>query len=305
MSFTSFGINLYFQGVGLFVGQETKKIVGFGVAQKRCVQCEYNMRAKVGGVGHSRHSCKKNHIDSSGAMETSILCKLQVAVTKSGARLKVCISDGDVKLGDALKSIDDDELADVQRVLDLNHLVRNFGKALMALKAKYWKKSGSLTERTIQLLCTMFTRIVHLHRVDASSLTIPLDLHLTDDSSIDDDDDPHNAIDIDGHDDVVNSLHDLAPLMKATLLEDKVRHAPVVEGTIEEVGQLDQPESDMYEGIAKRSLLEDFEEVDVLVDLSNDIAMLVTQGCFILSLCIMHCTNSFDHYSDSRQAKGI
>ena len=80
--------------MGFFVGQETKKNVGFGVAQKRCVQCEYNFLSKVGSVDHSQHPCKKNLHESSGAMETRILCKLQVAVTQGGARLKVCISDG-------------------------------------------------------------------------------------------------------------------------------------------------------------------------------------------------------------------
>ena len=279
--------------------------MGFGVAQKRCVQCEYNMRAKLGGVDHTRHSCKKNHIDSSGAMETSILCKLQVAVTKGGARLKVCISDGDVKLGEALRSIDDNELADVQRVLDLNHLVRNFGKALTALKAKHWKKSGSLTERNIQLLCTMFTRIVHHHRVEASSLTIPLDLQQTGaDNSIDDDDDPDNDLNIDGNDDVINSLRELTPLMKASLREDKVCHAPVMEGDVEEVRQHNNPPSDMYEGNARRNLLEEFEEVDVVVDLSSDIAMLVTQGCIIL-LCIMNYIYTFELCSYSRQTERI
>ena len=259
--------------MGLFVGQQTKKIVGFGVAQKRCVQCEYNFRSKVGGVDHSRHPCKKNHMESSGAMETRILCKLQVAVTQGGARLKVCISDGDVKLGDALKSIDDDELADVQRVLDLNHLVRNFGKALTALKASHWRKSPSLTDRNIQLLCTMFTRIVHHHRVSTSSVTIPLNMHPDDEDPLNDVD-AHTSGDQYQHDDIVKSLRDLAPLMEASLREDKVGAA--VEGDVE-IAPLDT-EPSAYDGNVRRCLLEDFENVDVNVDLSNDIAELVTKG---------------------------
>ena len=260
--------------MGLFVGQETKKIVGFGVAQKRCVQCEYNFRSKVGSVDHSRHPCKKNHHESSGAMETRILCKLQVAVTKGGARLKVCISDGDVKLGDALKSIDDDELANVQRVLDLNHLVRNFGKALTALKARHWRKSPSLTDRNIQLLCTMYTRIVHHHRVSTSSLAIPIILDGVDDDTVNDDEPAQTE-----EDDVVKSLRELAPLMKASLREDNVAKAPA-EGDMEDAAPQQQPTSSAYDGNVRRCLLQDFEDVEVNIDLNNDIAELVTKGLF-------------------------
>ena len=236
------------------------------------------MRGRVGGVDHSRHSCKKNHFDSSGAMETSILCKLQVAVTKGGARLKVCISDGDVKLGEALRSIDDNELADVQRVLDLNHLVRNFGKALTALKAKHWRKSASLTERNIQLLCTMFTRIVHHHRVESSSMTMPLDLQHTANESVNEVDGYNDDSNIDDNDDVINSLRDLTPLMKASLREDKLSQELVKEGDVEEVHDPCNTPSSMYDGNAVRNLFKDFEEVDVVVNLSDDIAELVTQG---------------------------
>jgi len=254
--------------------------VGFGVAQKRCVQCEYNMRSKVGGIDHSRHHCKKNHHDSSGAMETRILCKLQVDVTKGGARLKVCISDGDVKLGEALRSIDNDELADVQRVLDLNHLVRNFGKALTALKAAHWRKSASFTDRFIQLLCTMFTRIVHHHRVSTSSVTIPLNQYQTDDNSPVDDVSNH----INGksfEDDLVKSLRDLTPMMSASLREDKVGGA-LKEGDLEEAPQCTKPLPSAYDGNLRRSLLDDFEDVDVIVDLDNDIAALVSKGILLI-----------------------
>ena len=196
-----------------------------------------------------------------------------MAVTKGGARLKVCISDGDVKLGDALNSIDDEELANVQRVLDLNHLVRNFGKALTALKASHWRKSKSLTDRYIQLLCTMFTRIVHHHRVSTSSLAIPINVHRADEDLTVNDDDPVPS----EEDDVVRSLRDLAPLMKASLREDKVGSAPV-EGDMEDLPPKEQSTPSAYDGKLRRRLLEDFEDVEVNVDLNNDIAELVTKG---------------------------
>jgi len=150
----------------MFIGQMTNKIIGFGVAQKRCVQCEVYKRKGLTGIHMPKHDCKTNHWASSMAMETAIACRLQVEISQAGARLSVCVGDGDCHINAALNQCEDVDLRHVQRVLDLNHLVRNLFKALAALKTKHYPKlPGVLDAATIQFLCTAFTRVVHQHRI--------------------------------------------------------------------------------------------------------------------------------------------
>ena len=154
------------QGLGMFIGQMTNKIIGFGVAQKRCVQCEVYKRKGLTGFHTPKHDCKTNHWASSMAMETAIACRLQVELSQAGARLSVCVGDGDCHLNAALNQCEDVDLRHVQRVLDLNHLVRNLFKALAAVKTKHYPKlAGVLDAPTVEHFCTAFTRVVHQHRV--------------------------------------------------------------------------------------------------------------------------------------------
>ena len=159
----------------MFIGQMTNKIIGFGIAQKRCVQCEVYKRQGLTAFHYPAHHCHKNHWSSSAAMETAIACRLQVEVSLSGARLSVCVGDGDSHINAALNQCPNVDLTNVQRVLDLNHLVRNLFKALAVVKSRHYAKQlGVLDPKTIQHFCTVFTRVVHQHRISPHSQIVPL-----------------------------------------------------------------------------------------------------------------------------------
>ena len=168
----------------MFIGQMTNKIIGFGIAQKRCVQCEVYKRQGLTAFHYPAHHCHKNHWSSSAAMETAIACRLQVEVSLSGARLSVCVGDGDSHINAALNQCPNVDLTNVQRVLDLNHLVRNLFKALAVVKSRHYAKQlGVLDPKTIQHFCTVFTRVVHQHRISPQSQIVPLQCDNADNES--------------------------------------------------------------------------------------------------------------------------
>ena len=124
--------------------------------------------------------------------------------------------------------------------------------------------------------------------MSTSSVVIPINLHRADEDLVVNDDPLHPE---EGN--VVRSLRALAPMMKASLREDNVGTAPV-EGDMEDLPPKEQPMSSAYDGNVRRCLTQDFEDVEVNVDLNNDITKFVTKGscsCTFFKFKLMtHCS---------------
>ena len=160
----------------MFVGILSKKIVGFGVAQNVCMQCNAYRRANIPIRNYPTHRCKNNHDSSSAAMETSLVVRLQNDVAKKGARLSMCVGDGDTHVDYHLNASLLPELSGVGKCLDLNHLVKNLKKCLSTWKEKYYRSNPkALTAIMVAFLCGAFSRVVYQHRIEPKHHIIPLE----------------------------------------------------------------------------------------------------------------------------------
>jgi hypothetical protein len=160
----------------MFVGILSKKIVGFGVAQNVCMQCNAYRRANILKENYPKHRCKNNHTGSSASMETSLVVRLQNDVAGKGARLSMCVGDGDTHVDYHLNASLMPELSGVGKCLDLNHLVKNLNKCLSAWKEKYYRSNPkALTAIIVAFLCGAFSGVVYQHRIEPKHHIIPLE----------------------------------------------------------------------------------------------------------------------------------
>jgi hypothetical protein len=160
----------------MFVGILSKKIVGFGVAQNVCMQCNAYRRANILKENYPKHRCKNNHTGSSASMETSLVVRLQNDVAGKGARLSMCVGDGDTHVDYHLNASLMPELSGVGKCLDLNHLVKNLNKCLSAWKEKYYRSNPkALTAIIVAFLSGAFSGVVYQHRIEPKHHIIPLE----------------------------------------------------------------------------------------------------------------------------------
>ncbi len=80
-------------GVGVIIGQKTKRLLHIGIKQKSCLICE---RSESAGTQSPQHSCSANWRESSQAMEAAIFLEgFQEAERVHGVRYIRYIGDGD------------------------------------------------------------------------------------------------------------------------------------------------------------------------------------------------------------------
>ena len=161
----------------MLVGLLTGQVVGFGVSQNICWQCNVYKRKGLHVNAYPKHPCKRNHIGSSASMETSLAVRMQAQFADKGARLSMVVGDCDIHVDAHLNSCPTPELRNVIKCQDLNHMVKNIKKTLMAIKDKYYKGNPKvLTPIMIAHLCSTFTRVVYRHRVDPRHAVVPLEV---------------------------------------------------------------------------------------------------------------------------------
>jgi len=161
----------------MLVGLLTGRVVGFGVAQKICWQCNAYKRKGLKVAEYPPHPCKTNHFGSSASMETSVAVRMQAQLADKGARLSVVVGDCDTHVDAHLNSCPTPELRNVIKCQDLNHMAKNIKKILMAIKERYFKGNPKvLTPLMIGYLVSTFTRVVYRHRVDPRHSVVPLEV---------------------------------------------------------------------------------------------------------------------------------
>ena len=160
----------------MLIGLLTGRVVGFGVTQKICWQCNVYKRKGLAPGQYPPHPCKRSHVGSSASMETALAVKMQADLTSKGARLSVVVGDCDTHAISHLNAAAMPELRNVQKCHDLNHLSKNLKKSLASLKDKYYKGNTKvLTSIMIGHLAHTFSRIVYRHRIDPRNDVLPLD----------------------------------------------------------------------------------------------------------------------------------
>ena len=161
----------------MLIGLLSKRVVGFGVAQTICTQCNAYRRKGLNIRDYPTHNCKRNHVGSSAAMETSLAVRMQAELAGKGARLSLVVGDCDTHVDAHLNSCPDKDLRGVRKCLDLNHMLKNIKKTLMAIKEKYYKNNPNvLTPIIIAHLCATFQRVVYRHRIDPRNAVVPLEV---------------------------------------------------------------------------------------------------------------------------------
>jgi len=160
----------------MLVGLLTGRVVGFGVTQKICWQCNVYKRKGLPLSDYPPHACKRSHIGSSASMETALAVKMQTDLTSKGARLSVVVGDCDTHAISHLNAAAMPELRNVQKCHDLNHLSKNLKKTLVSVKDKHYKGNNKvLTGIIIGHLAHTFSTVVYRHRIDPTNDVLPLD----------------------------------------------------------------------------------------------------------------------------------
>ena len=160
----------------MLIGLLTGRVIGFGVTQKICWQCNVYKRKGLAPEKYPPHACKRSHVGSSASMETALAVKMQADLTSKGARLSVVVGDCDTHAISHLNAAAMPELRNVQKCHDLNHLSKNLKKSMSSLKDKYWKGNTKvLTPIMIGHLAHTFSRVVYRHRIDPRNDVLPLD----------------------------------------------------------------------------------------------------------------------------------
>ena len=160
----------------MLIGVLTGSVVGFGVCQTICWQCNAYKRKGLALKDYPSHPCKRSHVGSSASMETALAVKMQAELAGKGARLSVVVGDCDTHAISHLNAAEMPELRNVQKCHDLNHLSKNLKKSLASLKDKFWKGNTKvLTSIIAGHLAHTFSRVVYRYRFDPTNQVLPLD----------------------------------------------------------------------------------------------------------------------------------
>ena len=143
-------------GVGAMIGNETGKIVDYGVKSKDCRICAFwenkNEEPPV-------HECYKNHFSSSRSMESAVAGEIVQRLEAGGeVKLRTLVMDDDSTTIARIRS----ELGrDVEKWSDVLHVKRHLQGALYKLQARH----KALTTETIRyLLDKCFSYAVHQNK---------------------------------------------------------------------------------------------------------------------------------------------
>lgn len=118
-------------GAAAIVGLKFGKVLYLGVKNKYCMVCA---RAANKNVEPPQHTCYKNHSGSSTAMESAILVEgFKTSVRDNGLIYNKVIADGDSSTYKCILDARPYKDLIVQKIECINHLLRNYSKALVAL----------------------------------------------------------------------------------------------------------------------------------------------------------------------------
>lgn len=118
-------------GVAAIIGLRFGKVLYLGVKNKYCMVCA---RAANKNGEPPQHTCFKNHSGSSTAMESAILVEgFKNSVRDSGLIYNKLIADGDSSTYKSILDARPYKHLVVQKIECINHLLRNYSNALMAL----------------------------------------------------------------------------------------------------------------------------------------------------------------------------
>ena len=133
-------------GVGIIIGQETKKILHIGVRNKYCAICAQASRK---GEEAKDHKCFKNWDGASSSMETDIIVEgFKTAEEKHGVRYIRFVGDGDSSVYPSLVSSVPVWGYAIQKIECANHATKCYRSALEKLvnDNPSYKGKGKLTD---------------------------------------------------------------------------------------------------------------------------------------------------------------
>ncbi|XP_022908270.2 uncharacterized protein [Onthophagus taurus] len=124
-------------GVGVIIGEATKKILHIGVRNRYCRICTEHF------TNRRTHKCFKNWSGPSTAMESDIFLEgFQHSVGVHGLKYIKLIGDGDSSVTKKLNSVKPYGTCLIEKVECINHLLRNFSNKLVELSKKVRSTSG-------------------------------------------------------------------------------------------------------------------------------------------------------------------
>ncbi|KAB0790406.1 hypothetical protein PPYR_15226, partial [Photinus pyralis] len=131
-------------GVGVIIGQLSKKVLYMGVRNKFCIICT---KAENKGIASTKHVCFKNWEGSSSAMEADIIVEgFCQSLKQHGLKYKKFIADGDSSVFAKIQE-NVPYGKEVFKIECTNHVIKNYGKRLHKMKTD--TRSVSLSARKL------------------------------------------------------------------------------------------------------------------------------------------------------------
>lgn len=164
-------------GVGHMFGAKTKKVVGVCTFTKRCATCE---RARKKGEEAPKHDCRCNWTGSAKAMEPAAAVSIVNDLQKEGVDVGKLIGDDDAT---TLSHLRRDVNPNLEKVSDVNHVKKNLGNHLYALRDAGHKE---MSVKTIKHVQTCFNYAVMQNKGSPGEMQAALQAvvpHLYDDHS--------------------------------------------------------------------------------------------------------------------------
>ena len=135
---------LFIVGHCSMIWKETGKIVGYGARSKFCKTCDNASRQNKPPPDHD---CRKNWTGSAKAMEQDIVIDMLQTCKKKGANVTTIIADDDTT---TISSVRKNINPNIKKKSDKNHVKKNIGNALYALRSKHKKLKNPKIIKYIQ-----------------------------------------------------------------------------------------------------------------------------------------------------------
>lgn len=127
-------------GLVTLIGHFSGKILEYEAMQKYCGVCK--LADTRGEVPHE-HECHRNYVGSSKSMEPVGTFRCATRLRFYGARLGVLIGDEDTLTIHYLKENLPDDMGDITKWSDVNHVTKLFIGKLLELREVHYKKANS------------------------------------------------------------------------------------------------------------------------------------------------------------------